>query len=93
MMGKRINNVGRRVPGLGYADAKVSIEEEMVIYDGLPKPLRSIISDMPARANVLKYERIWLREGLGRALDYARQSAQRFYDAASAEKASGEYWQ
>lgn len=92
-MGLRINNVGRRVPGLGYADAKVSIEEEMEIFDGLPKPLRSVITEMPARANVLKYERLWHQQGLGQALDYARRSVQRFYDAASAEKATGEYWQ
>lgn len=89
---RRINSA-RPVAGLGYSAATMSPEDEMLIYDGLPKPLRSIISDMPARANVLKYERIWMREGLGRALDYARQSARRFHDAASAEKASGEYWQ
>lgn len=95
-MGKRTNNVGLRVDGLGYADMaarKVSIEEEMEIFDGLPRPVRELIAGMPARANVLKYHRLVRFQGTAAAIDAARDAAARFYIGAAVQKATGTYWE
>lgn len=92
-MGTRSNNTGRCIEGLTYRRGGLTREDSFAVFDDLPAKLRAILSQMPARPNVTKYRRIWQQSGLNAAIVYARDAERRFYEAAEAEKASGEYFE
>lgn len=84
-------NVGRHIEGLGYAEG-IPIEDEMAIYDGLPKAVREVIAQMPARGNVRKYARLVRFQGEAAAIEAARIACYKFYALAELEKRTGEYF-
>jgi len=91
-MGRISNNVGRRVDGVSYAPPGDGFEE-MELFDALPRPVRDLINDMPARANIRKYDRLVRFQGAPAAIAAARDAASRFMVHAAAEKESGRYFE
>lgn len=84
-------NTGQRVAGQRYRKG-LDRAEEFAMFDELPYELRRIIADMPARAHVGKYWRLYHRQGLTFALIAAREATDRFIAAAEREKETGDYF-
>ena len=89
---RRNSNFSLAVAGVTYVNREHSAQEDYAMFDALPAALRDKLNDMPARANVLKYHRIYHERGLRAALDHADDAVRRYLTGAAIQKANGDYF-